>query len=898
MIQIKNISGTTILEAPITDSCERVRELMKDDYIKFSFSHHTLIPLKEGSYVEYNGVKYSLLEPFEPSYKTENNLLYEPVFHSPVSGWRKIPLFYTEQNLDEYDWKGTMTIAQFLTVVVNCLKKQGQTYTVSIQGSFEGAKLIEFSGVSVLDGLNAIVKEWETEWWVEGSTIVVGKCSYGVSVPLSVGENVSVSSVSKTDKEFYTRFYVLGSTKNISQTYSNGMQIVNKRLALPSKYTNGCIDVRPNLQPGEIFATTLIFDDIYPSFELTITETRKVQQFSKDDNGNKIEIGKDSQGNPIYKTYAIWYFKCGYTLDNSLIIGPELKMFFNSGQLSGREFKLSHKDGEYEIIFEDSDGFIIPGETALIPEVGNKFVFLNINMPPNYEGALQEAELRLEAEALKEIEKRNEDDSTYTLESCPAEFHKGNISLSVGQNVSLAYMGRTVKTRVLSVRTNLAFPSIQSFTIGENKQVGKLEELKDNVDVSFENLEDLKQEVKDARKFASTLVNGIKVGSTNLLINSGFQGDFKTEDLKPTSTLSSKTPLYSNQLKNWIHSKVDIVAEAKAKSGFCANMQGGELIQRVDFIEDETYTVSFYGKGSTCKLSGETISLGQEYKRIVHTYKPSGNKFQIEGICVIYDLKLERGTIATDWDRNPNDTPEFVEQFLALNYITSAITDGNTKVLGGLILSSMIQLGMWKGEDIDKITCGLSGIVNDGDDPAFWAGGDLAAAIRAILDPSDPLGAAAVITHNGRAVLNDAIIRGIIYAVGGKFTGDIESNIDGKRIVISAETRDIKLLDERGFTVARLSFYTDDYGTFPLLRMRNLDAEGNWYNDCMIAPNYMLFSSKKEDGTTGKFYVQQGMKKGTWTVEGDFPKFSEALSGQMYIDDTGAEGFYQVRIKK
>lgn len=496
MIQIKNISDTIILEAPITDSCEYVRELMKDDYIKLSFSHDTLIPLKEGSYIEYNSIKYSLLEPYEPAYKTEVSLLYEPVFHSPVSAWKKQTLFYTEQGLEEVDWTGTMTPVQFLSVIVGNLKKyRGDIYALAIDSELTGSKNIAFQSTSIFEALNKIAQAWETEWWVDGTVINLGKCSYGAPVKLESGVDTSIPSISASNDGYFTRFYAFGSTRNITQDYESGSvqnHIIQKRLKLPmSKYPNGYMDIRPNLRKGEIFTKTLIFDDIYPSSNLTVSETRAEVKFYLDGQGNKIEIGKDTSAQPIYKTYSIWYIKLGSFIfdESSIIEGLDLTAKFETGQLITREFKLVHRNGEYEIMFDESEGFVIPGEVSLIPAVGDKVVLFNIKMPQDY---ISSAEFKLEKELKKVIQKQSVDTNTYSFDSNPVEFNKTSLRLKVGQKISFVYQGRTIDTRVLSVRMRLDFPDIQNITIGDTIPKGTTLDLRQQVANANENIEIIK----------------------------------------------------------------------------------------------------------------------------------------------------------------------------------------------------------------------------------------------------------------------------------------------------------------------------------------------------------------------------------------------------------------------
>lgn len=106
-------------------------------------------------------------------------------------------------------------------------------------------------------------------------------------------------------------------------------------------------------------------------------------------------------------------------------------------------------------------------------------------------------------------------------------------------------------------------------------------------------------------------------------------------------------------------------------------------------------------------------------------------------------------------------------------------------------------------------TAGISGIRNDDNDVAFWGGGTFSQAIATVMkyveDPTyQPTDAEianmakVVITHGGRAILNDIILRGIMYAKGGKI-GNLEITEDGLRIDTAADGR--MALDEGGLRV-------------------------------------------------------------------------------------------------
>lgn len=287
---------------------------------------------------------------------------------------------------------------------------------------------------------------------------------------------------------------------------------------------------------------------------------------------------------------------------------------------------------------------------------------------------------------------------------------------------------------------------------------------------------DLAQEAKDA-------IDNAAVGSVNLLRNSGFTGDYETEDLSAATELSADTELFSKQLEYWT-GVATVSADSDAGSGYSAAI--GSLSQSVSLIKGESYVISYKAKGTSVSVSCGSFSVSQpltsSYQRYTHkiTFNGSGI-FLVSGTATVCDLQLERGTIATDWKPSILDNDKATAGFQSINYIASAIKDGSVDILGGLILANMIQLGNYKNGKLQKVTAGVSGIYNDDDDVAFWAGGKLEQAILTVMrfrndpnyQPTDAEWANManfVATHGG-----DVFLRGYIYALGGKFRGEVNA---------------------------------------------------------------------------------------------------------------------------
>ena len=283
------------------------------------------------------------------------------------------------------------------------------------------------------------------------------------------------------------------------------------------------------------------------------------------------------------------------------------------------------------------------------------------------------------------------------------------------------------------------------------------------------NFEDLPDEIQKA----------IQIGAENLLMNTSFAGDYEPLKLSSDTPLKSNTDLYSPKLIGW-GGNATVVEDEEATSGYAAQL--GTISQGALLILGENYVISYKAKGTSVRLAVGNVVINQNlsstYKRYSHVFTAGeGTVVTISGACTICDIKLERGTIATDWCPSVNDSSKDKEGFKALFDIQAALK-GKTQFYGGLGLTTMIQLGVWENDILTKINAGISGICNNDQDVAYWAGGtyeEAIATVNKIINGETPTDdewkdlARFVVTHGG-----DVFMRGYIYALGGYFRGLID----------------------------------------------------------------------------------------------------------------------------
>lgn len=275
------------------------------------------------------------------------------------------------------------------------------------------------------------------------------------------------------------------------------------------------------------------------------------------------------------------------------------------------------------------------------------------------------------------------------------------------------------------------------------------------------------------------IMKSVQIGGENLLLNTGFLGDFDALKLNSSTTLQEGTEMYNTTLDKW-NGTATLNEDSDATSGVSATI--GSLSQNVSLIQNENYVISYKAKGTSFKIvvGGNTISqeLTSEYQKYSHVFTNNGGTLiSLSGNATFCDMKMERGTIPTDWCPSVLDPDAVKDEFKSLWYLQDAMK-GSTDILGGLILSSMIQLGKWTDGVMEKVNAGVSGIYNDDTDVAFWAGGTFEQAIATVQKliggetPTDEEWqslAKFVATHGG-----DVFLRGYIYALGGYFRGMVD----------------------------------------------------------------------------------------------------------------------------
>lgn len=519
-ISIKTSTGKKRATVVVGSGSVRRFALMGDDYVSLKFVVAEPLYIAIGDYIDTDFGRFVIVSDQKPNIsKTTGGYEYELKFEAPHHAWKnKISMLVYKQNVGnvekryrkESSWNHTADIiTQAEAAIIDNLECLGMDYRVQLHGVDEDTAsksvLVSYDNTSIYDALTLIADAFDVEWWIVGNIIYFGKCQFGEeteSVDLTLGENVSDMGNAKSSADFATRFYVYGSDKNLRNYRKNdrgesvALGVVTDRLMLPKgtdyidlyKYdTEGnrvyitdsayTADTNTEMPSEEVVENTIVFDDVYPKQDATITDVFVYRTAHI----------KDSEGNVVKKIPIYWCKVDGFIFDRKYLLeGKTIQMMFQSGLLSGMTFDVTfnpandavkHPDGSvnkdaqrWELVYNTDYGRELPDET-LKPSVGDKIVFVNFDAKLVTEGDMvADAEKKLYTTAVDYIKKQATDNQTYDC-TIMCDVARDGFTLDVGQRVRLvnaAFFRTPRKSRVIGWEIPLDIPYDNPvYTIGE-----------------------------------------------------------------------------------------------------------------------------------------------------------------------------------------------------------------------------------------------------------------------------------------------------------------------------------------------------------------------------------------------------------------------------------------------
>jgi hypothetical protein len=245
------------LSVPITPESKRVFKLMEEDCIELVFTLAEAVHFAVGDWCEdelfgrfvvteeqmpawnptTGGYDYTLR--MEAGYMALRNKVHTlPAVVTSGHDTPPLPLPLDGRGVavrKETNWVLTDTLENHAKAIVDnaflagvdCFSIiEGGLYPIEItaEKALE-RKCIVYGGIDMLSAIDAIAKDYETEWWVMDGVLHFGKCEgEGEPYVFRLGVNVERMSVQNDTQEYANSIFAFGGTSNVPSTYRRSLR--------------------------------------------------------------------------------------------------------------------------------------------------------------------------------------------------------------------------------------------------------------------------------------------------------------------------------------------------------------------------------------------------------------------------------------------------------------------------------------------------------------------------------------------------------------------------------------------------------------------------------------------------------------------------------------------------
>lgn len=402
-MNIYSSSDSLILAVTVDDNSYRNRQIMGDHNLTlyYSLAEHTEIPV--GSYVEYQGVRYTLDRP--EAFKMKHRRLFEYTvtfeayqsrakrwkFRNTVDGRLKFPL--------------TATPREHLQMFVDNMNRRDSGWTIG--SCITGVEhLVNYDNNYCIEALQAMAEEFGTEFEISGKTVSLHKVEYNKSNPLPLsygrgnGFKPNVGRSNSGDAMPVEILFAVGGEDNIDP-HAYG----NRSLLLPEGGAIGFDGVHFSDEEG--FDATNARYYAVSEDRLSIQRSDKELSSQAEDSldctdiypkrvgtvGQVIVVDADNHFYDFTDTNPAADPCPDY--EECLIAGETMTVRFQSGMLAGREFEVKYNHNaktekgvqklgrRFEIVPQDIDGVTMPDATFK-PAAGDTYAVFHCAMPTGY----------------------------------------------------------------------------------------------------------------------------------------------------------------------------------------------------------------------------------------------------------------------------------------------------------------------------------------------------------------------------------------------------------------------------------------------------------------------------------------------------------------------------------
>ena len=508
--------NTVVCDVYLKDNSYTVEEIMGEDTLTLNFLSRNVVNLQINDYIDFEGTKYKVRHN-EKVTKRETSLGWEYTVQFYSSRYDLLDaeffLHGTPERKKNFDYY-TGTARDWLTLFVKNMNRTGSGW---VAGSCIESRMItlSFKDKKVGTLLDELIKELDTEYWISGQTINIGRREYSSNgLVLAQGEGMGfteleVSAVDDTPP--VTVLYPYGSDKNLGPDYGADY------LLLP----DGLLSIEKNVEKYGRIEKSMQFDHIFPKGEFAVTE--------------KID------------DYTLRASGMDFNLTDCLLDGVEVIVTFQDGGLAGydlaivedswdndlKQFKLKQNDQE--------NALKVPGDINF--SVGDKFILTGLKMPQSYRdnASLQlqeEAQAWLDGKCEKRIQLRGKCDEIV--------FRLQNIFIACGQMVGVYSEQLDIdrEIRVTKIKRYIEKDGTPSYryelTLSDFLESNGFKDLVDDVNKVPEEIEDAVKPVREHTKRSWRDV----METLGMMFDP--EGDYFTELIKPLAVHTAQLIVGTN----------------------------------------------------------------------------------------------------------------------------------------------------------------------------------------------------------------------------------------------------------------------------------------------------------------------------------------------------------------
>ena len=508
--------NTVVCDVYLKDNSYTVEEIMGEDTLTLNFLSRNVVNLQINDYIDFEGTKYKVRHN-EKVTKRETSLGWEYTVQFYSSRYDLLDaeffLHGTPERKKNFDYY-TGTARDWLILFVKNMNRTGSGW---VAGSCIESRMVtlSFKDKKVGTVLDELIKELNTEYWISGQTINIGRREYSSNgLVLAQGEGMGfteleVSAVDDTPP--VTVFYPYGSDKNLGPDYGADY------LLLP----DGRLSIEKNVEKYGRIEKSMQFDHIFPKGEFAVTE--------------KID------------DYTLRAAGMDFNLTDCLLDGVEVIVTFQDGGLAGydlaivedswendlKQFKLKQNDQE--------NALKVPGDINF--SVGDKFILTGLKMPQSYRdnASLQlqeEAQAWLDGKCEKRIQLRGKCDEIV--------FRLQNIFIACGQMVGVYSEQLDIdrEIRVTKIKRYIEKDGTPSYryelTLSDFLESNGFKDLVDDVNKVPEEIEDAVKPVREHTKRSWRDV----METLGMMFDP--EGDYFTELIKPLAVHTAQLIVGTN----------------------------------------------------------------------------------------------------------------------------------------------------------------------------------------------------------------------------------------------------------------------------------------------------------------------------------------------------------------